>query len=68
MARIDSIVTNVFGPDGETIDAVQAAITQATASCHEAINRHDWQQVKALADCLRGLERALWTMRHTNRA
>lgn len=54
---------NTFGPDGATLDAIEEAITKATASCHEAIERHDWQQVVSLANCLKALERSFYTVR-----
>lgn len=53
----------VFGPDGDCIDAMQSTIKLVTASCHEAVDRGDYRQVKALADCLASLQRSLYTMR-----
>lgn len=69
MARAPDYPVNVstFGPDGETIDSIQSSIAKATVSCHEAIERGDWQQVKALANCLASLTRTLNTMRYRGR-
>lgn len=56
-----------FGPDGETIDAVALAQSKATNSCHEAIERGDWQQVIVLARCLSDLEKTLGAVRFGER-
>jgi len=46
-----------FGPDGDTIDAVRAAIEMVRKSAHEAIERMNMRQAHALLHCLNALTR-----------